>query len=245
MVKKFILIVLIVLTIIVIGCKPGEISGNILDQVDNESMNDQSNAEGSDIENGTAATKTLPEGQCLPQWKCVSSSFKSFQSENCSFGEKIECKLGCEDGKCRPAPTCDRKFACKNSRDKGLQIEDCSWVGEVRCEWGCSNATCNLEPPQSNITVVEETEEVIVPKATVYSVKQGEEISVSARGTNHNISIYIIETGRAKLKVDSFKSDWLMDGGNATFSSGITIFIKEILFQAYESGQRSVGFTVE
>jgi len=37
----------------------------------------------------------------------------------------------------------------------------------------------------------------------------------------------------------------LMDGGNATFSSGITVFIREILFQAYESGQRSVGFTVE
>ena len=241
MVKKFILIILVVLTVVIFGCNQGEPSVEINDATINESETGESNIDGNQSETGD-----LVDGQCVPRWICVSSRFKSFQSKDCSLAEKVECKLGCQEGNCRSAPTCERKFACKNSRDKGLQIEDCSWVGVIECEWGCSNATCNLEPEKSNITkiAVEETEETI-PKATVYSVKQGEEISVSAGGTNHNISIYIIEAGRAKLKVDSFKSDWLMDGGNATFSSGITVFIREILFQAYEAGQRSVGFTVE
>ncbi|MDP3989877.1 MAG: hypothetical protein Q8Q01_01595 [archaeon] len=235
MVKKFIIVTLIVLTIILIGCKPGETSS---DSLDNASI-----IGGSDVE---TTNENLPEGQCLPQWKCVSSTYKAFQSEDCSFGEKTECKLGCEDGKCHLPATCERKFACKNTRDKGLQVEDCSWVGVIQCEWGCSENACNPEPEPSNVTTstVNETEEVI-PKATVYSVKQGESISLSAGGTEHNISIYIIETGKARLNVDQYKTEWLEEGGNATFSTGITIYIKEILFQPYDGGQRSVGFTTE
>ena len=57
-------------------------------------------------------TIILPNGSCNPRWGCISSIYKAYQLENCSWVEKKECELGCMEGQCKIAKTCTRGYKC-------------------------------------------------------------------------------------------------------------------------------------
>ena len=188
-----------------------------------------------------------------PQWKCVSSRFKAYQSADCNFTQKTECRLGCEDGACRLAPICERKFKCKTKNVKALQTENCLWVGEVKCKAGCVEGKCN---PESEINgaenLTEEIDEVaddeIVeekvatePAEEIFRLNFAEEATIKLNGVDYVIQVYNIESGRVKLKVNGVASNWIYEGDNVMMAEGnVLIVVKEVLFQAYFGGKQEV-----
>ncbi|MBI2146612.1 hypothetical protein HYU22_04690, partial [Candidatus Woesearchaeota archaeon] len=68
--------------------------------------------------------------------------------------------------------------------------------------------------------------------------------NITVGGIGHSISIYAIEPARVRIVVDDLRSDWATEGSTITFSNGVTLVIKEILFQSFSEGQRKVVYTV-
>lgn len=244
---KIILLLAVVFLVAIIGCS-SDVDGSVAGEAVNL-------AHSGSVEDNITEEPELEEavnGLCAPQWKCVSSRFKAYQSVDCNFTQKTECRLGCEDGACRPAPICKREFKCKTENVKALQTENCLWVGEVKCKAGCVDGKCN---PESEINgtenLTEEIDELVgeevaaEPAEEIFHLNFAEEVTIKLNGVDYIIQAYNIESGRVKLKVNGVASDWIYEGGNVMMAEGnVFIVVKEVLFQAYLGGMQKVGFTV-
>lgn len=177
----------------------------------------------------------LPEGVCAVAWKCISSSFRAYQLENCSFAQRKECPHGCEEGVCtalvKTGQNCASGFKCKSSYSKAFQTESCTWISETKCEFGCAYGECSVKPNETA------GESASVP--SVYTLKANEEQTVG----NHTVRIYILEEGRVRLQIDDKRSDWLQSGQKFTVGD-VTITIRDILFQPYGGGTQAVEYVV-
>lgn len=187
-------------------------------------------------------TEQLPESPCSPAWVCISSSFRAYQYGNCSIGQREECSDKCEGGTCvkpeRIATICTTGFKCMNENIQAFQQEDCNWISKTYCEWGCNNKVCRDKP---NATEQSSETTVVVPDIRTLNI--GEIQILESSGKQYNLSIYILEESRVRLKLNELKSNWLQPGGNVTFSTGVTIYLRDILFQPYDGGVKAVEYT--
>jgi len=97
-------------------------------------------------------TETLPLTKCAAEWVCLSSIYKIYRNEDCTLNQKTECKLGCQEGKCRAAETCEPGFKCRNDHQRGYQDAVCAWSNEKECELGCKDNDCVAPVETSAIT---------------------------------------------------------------------------------------------
>ena len=134
--------------------------------------------------------------------------------------------------------SCTPGWKCRGQHVKGFQDSGCNWIKDERCEFGCENAEC-LSEPEINETVVEEEPEV---KEILPTLNVGEIHEVEFNETKYNLSIYILEPERVKIKVGTKRSDWLEQGDNYTFSNDIKITVAEILFQHYGGGVKQIVY---
>lgn len=140
---------------------------------------------------------------------------------------------------------CDENWFCINS-SKILKYKNCSIKRKAICEWGCENGVCKPEPiPEPKNDTKEQVKEIIKEETQVVSVvKLGNQytlplgdrhIYVEGSGNtsvDNNITIYSIQSGQVKFKINDDKTDWIMENNNFT-SYGMTIHVEEILFQSY------------
>ncbi len=190
--------------------------------------------------------ETLPEAEiiiqppsaCNASWKCISSSTKAWQLENCSFAQRAECPLGCENDACKKGSTCIAGFKCKGSQVKGYQTESCAWISETKCEYGCLDAECLPKPNVTASTpIVEEVQAATPPPKPVLNL--GETVEVGGK----KLSIHQIESGQVQLAVDGKKSSWLAEG--STYTSGsLVITVHEIFFQSYGGGKKQISYSI-
>ncbi len=185
---------------------------------------------------------------CTAGWKCMSSRKKIYQLANCSFGERIDCPLGCENDACVVrTETCDSGFMCKDDFTIAFQTESCSWIRETECEWGCEDGECRLEAEsvaeqvdEPSSAVDEEEQEERIQLSTL---RMGESTTVEVDGVEHSISLYLIQAGEVKMKIDDERSEWMNEGDSFSYD-GVTIVVEEILFQSFDGGIRQVGYRV-
>ncbi len=200
------------------------------------------------LANETAAV-TAPSGPCQASWVCLSSNAKIYRYENCSFGKREDCKLGCVNDECKKPSTCPAGFKCNGQHYTGYQLEDCSWINQVKCEWGCENAECLPEPnetttagPASSSSAAAET----APAPTVQALKAGETGTFQVNEEQHTIKIYNMEESRARLEVDGQRSDWVNEGDSVTFASGVKIKLFTVLYRGSGSSLPSeIEYVVE
>lgn len=248
--KKELFVFLVFVGIVFAGCSPTlEQSGESVSS-DTPSMNVSGSGSG-DVSSDTSDTARLEEnnfsledgGPCSSGWYCPSERHKAYRFDNCTNRNLERCDYGCLEGGCKKRPysnvTCTSGFKCKNADTKAFQLESCSWESAVACEYGCEAGKCLPKPNGTSSGTTPEPEEASVVYTTL---KPGEEQQLAG---NHTIRIYLLEEGRVKIKVDGLRSDWLEEGMNAPFSTGVTVIIGEILFQSYEGGVKQVGYVVK
>ena len=64
-----------------------------------------------------------PTSGCTEEWKCISSTVKAYQYENCSYGTRKTCPSGCSNNTCKAAEVCTSGFKCHGNYYKGYQLE--------------------------------------------------------------------------------------------------------------------------
>ena len=147
--------------------------------------------------------------------------------------------------------TCTAESKCINS-SKFYQLENCSLVNETECEYGCQDGAC-LSPPANETEEKKEIEENKTEEKTEgpaeKEISKGEnyiqagETHVLADGNKtHKISIYTLQPGQVRFRINKDKTDWYSEGQNFT-SYGFTFDIKEILFQSY--GIKAVTYEIK
>ena len=193
------------------------------------------------VENGME--EAAKAGACASEWVCINSDTKIFRLQNCSFAQRQDCKFGCANNTCKLAPVCSPGFTCHGTYSKGYQQSDCSWISETKCEYGCKDAKCLGKPNETIVAVSTSTPAPVAASWPYLSV--GEKVEVSTNNTVYNMSIYILDPDRVQMKLGEKKSDWLSEGESYHFFYGVTITIKEILFQSHEGGIRKVGYELE
>jgi len=175
------------------------------------------------------------ESLCTADWACVNSSFRAYQLENCTWTQHQECSLGCENSVCKKE-SCEVGYTCKDNTTRGFQSKTCKWSEEKACPWGCENGNCSSEP-------------VIVFKAVSKNqetvINLGETQALTEGGIQHNISIYLLELSRVRMKIDRQRSDWIGIDGEFNHSSGLKITIEDISFQPYFGGTKAVTYIVK
>jgi len=124
------------------------------------------------VEDGTVSKAVEGQGnvsissrKCTAGWRCISSKIKAYQNEDCTFGSKKTCTLGCSNDECLAGNVCVSGFKCLDNSTQAFQNEDCSWDKTITCELGCANAECvkpvivsngsSLNSTSVNIYVVE------------------------------------------------------------------------------------------
>jgi len=195
-------------------------------------------------------TKEFPENKteenltlelCDPQWQCLNASFKTYQLENCSWSNQTKCSFGCLNGTCQPAP-CLSGFKCKDPSTWAFQLENCSWTQETECEWGCANNSCSSQPEE------ETTEEEIILKQisrnTLNTLPFGEIHTLEINEKQYNISLYNLEAERAIVKINNFKSEWISENQNFTYTTDLIFSLEEIYFQAFYGGKRNIVYQI-
>lgn len=258
LIKIDLFLALLILTLILFGCDVAEESG-LGEEIDVgvEKEVEEPAIEEDVEESGKETFVEEEEGLCTSGWKCISKWYKAYQLADCSWKDKKECTLGCVNGTCVAAETCASGFKCINENEKGFQTETCSWIKTKKCDWGCEDGECkpaSTENETADGTVnqttseEEEAEEEIAEEAVEEDVKMlylNAKDVIEVDGEEHNLSIYNIELDWVRLDIDGKKTGWLGEGDNFTSVSGVTIIIKEILFQPYVGGTKAVGYTVE
>ena len=231
--KKIIPAVFFLLFILLIGCGSQEQVEKLMEENATISADDTvSQAITEDGEQESAAPSSLPPGQCAPQWKCISSTTKAFQKQDCSWGERSKCPLGCFNDTCRAASTCDSGFKCINDHRKGYQTEACSWINDVECPGSCENGEClfyNASAVQDVASPAAEQESSSPPVDNSKTLRMGQQETVEINGEEHVISVYILEPSKMKFSVDGFKTDWLEEGESATIHT-VTFYFKNNVF---------------
>ncbi len=191
---------------------------------------------------------TTPSTPCTAGWTCLSSTKKIYRYENCSFGERMECKLGCFNDNCRKPSTCLSGFKCNGQYSKGFQAEDCSWVNEVKCEWGCEKAECLSKPNETSTATgtATTTETTATTKTNVRILVAGTTETIAVGGTQYSLRIYNLKETQVQLELDTFRSSWIEEGKSYTFSNGITIKVFAILYRGTASSRPSeIEYVVE
>jgi len=237
---RFPISTLILLLFVLVSCtqQSGQRSGNLQKAAENIS--------GEILEE----TAELPSGECEPHWGCISSSTKAYQTEDCSWIERKECPLGCFNGTCRQGNTCEPGFKCKDENTKGYQTEVCHWSNEKECPWGCSERECNPKPENytENQTAEDEDEtgeeEAAAPQKNIKLLDTGDTHTIAYEGLDYELSVYLIEEERTKLKLGEQKSDWLEENSTFTHSSGLKVTVESVFFQAYQGGKKAVEYTI-
>lgn len=237
--KIFFILALIFLTFFLLSCKPLEKPPEIENITEEENL-------------------TIPSevtGPCPPGWKCISKWTKAYQYENCSWSPaRLECPLGCLNNTCVLGKTCPSGFKCLDENRLAYQTEDCLFINIKKCEWRCQNDEC-LPLPENYTETLNQTNETLVevpptpvieaPKEEIHKLSFGQTEVIEVNGKKYNLSLYNLEPDRVIIALDNFQSGWLFDQGNFTFSVGITIFIREILFQSYAGGTREVSYVIK
>lgn len=245
--KKIKLVALLFMLVILIGCAQEDSAEEVMEESETVSAFENDSA-GIIAEDEIGAVTTLPLGACTAGWKCISSQIKAYRNESCGFGRRITCPLGCLNDTCRAASTCTSGFKCINDHRKGYQTEACTWINDVECPGGCEDGECLFY----NTSAAEEAEAVAPPTRAEPSpplddsrtLRMGQQEMVEINNEEHVISLYILEQSRMKFSVDGFKTDWLEEGDTANIR-GITLAVKEILFQSFSGGKQEVRYTVE
>jgi hypothetical protein len=185
-------------------------------------------------------------GACVPSWKCISSSHKAYQEENCTFGKKEECPAGCDNGTCKPE-TCTKGYKCQDDDNRGYQLQDCSWEWTRPCDFGCEAGLCVKE----EIVEINETEELAIeaiPLSEIFNtsltLEVNDEFVIKDNGNIYTVALALIESGQIRLKINDDYSDWLAEEDNFFYRS-INITINEILFQPYDGGLKQMSFSFE
>ncbi len=240
-----VLLLLTALSFLVISCQPPVIKDQTL-SAGNATLPSPNLREESSSEQ--TMPSSLPAGACVEGWICISSSQRRQRLENCSFtNQKQDCPYGCFNGTCqrKVSTVCTSGFKCINDQLKGYQLEDCSFINEVLCEYGCEAAKCL---PKPNVTEAEAIQAKTSspappsPPPAFPRLQVGEKVNITTGGPERTLSIYILEPERLKLQLDTFKSDWLREQQNYTFGVGVTIIVREILFQEFEGGKREIAY---
>ncbi len=242
-------ILLMILFLLVLSCTSETVNEQeqATDDVplDSASMPPNETADSAELEEQN--TINTPTGLCPAAWVCLSSTQKMYRYENCSFGQRQDCRFGCTNGTCRSPPSCTVGFKCHGNYVKGYQLEDCSWISETKCDYGCENAQCK----NASSTRTETQNETASsssnppPQQNFNTVSAGETVTVEVGGTEYSVSIYTMEQGQARITLNGQRGDWLGEGDSFTYSSGVTITINSILFQSFEGGIREVEFELE
>ncbi|HLC71133.1 MAG TPA: hypothetical protein VJI32_03945 [Candidatus Nanoarchaeia archaeon] len=233
-------IVFVMLFILILGCNSEEQASLQENETPTvlENISQETPESSSDID--------LPAGECLVGWKCISSTVKAYREPDCSFGERVQCPLGCFNDTCRAASTCTSGFKCINDHRKGYQTEACTWINDVECPGGCEEGEC-LFYNASAMEITPEPEVEEEPAAPVdnsRTLRMGQQETIDIGDEDRVISIYILEQSKVKFSVDGFKTDW-MEEGDTVLIRGLTITVKEILFQSFSGGKQEVRYTVE
>jgi hypothetical protein len=150
------------------------------------------------------------------------------------------------DAESKPKPeikSCIPGWRCKGRYYRGFQDSACNWVKKIRCDYQCENAECVPEPKVSEeeADVVEDEKE---NKKDFSELNVGDENLIEINGEKLNLKILLLEEDRVRLTLGRQRSDWLEQGDNYTFSSGIMITVKEILFQPYEGGVKAIIYEI-
>jgi len=247
--KKRLILVCILLLIILFT-----LSCTVEESAMNESQEDLEAEERTGESDLVVEEEQQTEGMCTPNWICISRDFKMYQDENCVTSQKKKCTLGCINGTCKAAKICASGFKCRDDFTRGFQNEGCQWTDDVKCDWGCDNNKCL--PMPENATLVNETvdvenvtveEEVVEEEAvieSIFTVSIGEEKTINVNSVEYSISVYNIEADQARLNVNDRRSGWLKENQNFTYGSELIIYIKEILFQSFPGGKKTVGYTI-
>ena len=223
--KKLFYPLLLITTLFLVSC-------TLIEQDANETTNKMIT-----LSNGTKIAA------CVPHSGCISSIYKAYQLENCSWVDRKECALGCVEGECKAAQTCTRGYKCHGTRKRGLQIESCEWIIEEDCLYGCENAECL---PKPNVTeVVEEVveEDLALPLEKTYLLPEGAEDLIEYEGNEYVLGIRILEIDRVRLNIDGKRTDWLKED-DSVVRGGINVTIVDILFQPYEGGTRAISYKI-
>ena len=190
---------------------------------------------------------SLPSGACTPGWTCISGQLKAYRTENCTFIERRECPLGCQNDTCRASSVCEQGFKCLDERRVGYQTLVCTWDHVKECPAGCANGDClpeNATVQNASTEAAPQTEEAPAPPPdTSKSLRPGEQALLENNGGEYILEIYVLEESQVRLSLDGAKSDWLEEGDSFTVR-GITITVKEILFQSYGGGTREIRYTI-
>ena len=237
MVKAILFVVIILSILVVVSCTPA--------REENDSGKIPLLNESGNVTNESAINSTgiNPSGACTPQWRCISSRIKAYQLGNCSFTSRLECPLGCFNDSCRIAQTCTPGFGCVNDHIKGYQMESCQWTSETNCDWKCENGEC-ISKPENYTEPAAESPNTAPAPISMRSVAIGGTDNITVNGVDYSVSIYALEPDRVRMVVDDLRSDWVMEGDTVIFSNGVTLVVKEILFQSFSGGKRQVGYTV-
>jgi hypothetical protein len=245
--KIILLFSLLCLLILLVSCdfKKGSDSGrDVVNYVNTSEI----------IIDDTSEDIILPEGKCVEKFVCISSSTSALRNSDCEFVNRTTCETECVDGSCKEKEIkiCTSGFKCRNDLERAFQREDCSWEKIEKCEFGCDQSSnqgsnqssnqgsdkCHTASPNNVTKSSTPTKTPVVEKNPTISM--GEIVDIKG----HNLSIYIIESERVRLKVDDQRSDWLTEGQNITFKNDIKIKVIAVLFQPYEGGKKDVIYTL-
>lgn len=201
-----------------------------------------------EIKNLTAETGAT---SCISQWRCISSTIRSFQESNCTFKAKEKCPISCdfETGNCKTIQ-CEEGFFCENPKTRAFRDKYCSWMLEEKCEFGCKDAVCLNETQAAEGTAGEKKQTgtgAAISKKDPYEgvswLNYNEKVNISVGNATHTLSLRIMEAEKVKLMLDEFTSDWLHKSNTTKFLGGtIIISVIEINFQPYEGGLKQLGY---
>ncbi len=241
--KKIIMLALLLLFIVIMGCSQAEPVEEL--RAENAPAVLLENTSEAMVEEISEVSPALPSGQCASGWKCISSQIKSYRSANCSFGQRVQCPLGCVNDTCKAASVCTSGFICLYNR-RAYQTEGCTTINEVECPGGCADGECL---PYNATAAAEAAAEQAAaaasapPPDTSRTLQMGQQDLVTVGETEHSISLSILEESRVKFSVDGFKTDWLEDQ-ESIIIRGLNLTVREILFQSYDGGKQQVKYTV-
>ncbi len=195
----------------------------------------------------TASTTDTPTTACTAGMKCVDEKKIAYQDEDCDWSNLTTCEHGCADDACAPPPpaeVCTSGFKCKSDKKMGYQLESCDWIKTKTCEFGCENAECLPKPENyTDPAEVEPEEEESEPAEETWTLTLGDEIPHTLNDKEYNVSLALIESKGARIRINGLLSEWLQDGDNY-YVQGFNLTVKEVLFQAYGGGIQEVSYSV-
>ncbi|MBU0470247.1 MAG: hypothetical protein KKA62_05800 [Nanoarchaeota archaeon] len=232
LVKKGIIVVAIILGIfLLVSCKrPVESSVEIAEIPEGNDLSLEEQAE---------AVET-----CLEGWICIDNNSRNYLLTDCTINQSENCPAGCENSICKPVKTCTAGWKCLNEKKRSYLLESCFYENTTECDWKCEQGSCIPEPE----ALPEEIQkELVIIENKVKNVSKdmnyGELHTLTIDGYKYNLSIYFIDVGRVKLKIDDVKSDWLMESSTIDYNE-ITITVDYIILQPYAGGKQMIGYTV-